>query len=49
MPKYLITGGAGFIESAVIHFLINHTNHQVINVDKLAYAGNMEPNTWPDG
>lgn len=40
--RFLITGGAGFIGSAVIRFLIEQTNHQVINVDKLTYAGNLE-------
>ena len=39
---FLITGGAGFIGSAVIRHLINHTQHRVINVDKLTYAGNLE-------
>ncbi|MCK7544306.1 dTDP-glucose 4,6-dehydratase [Marinobacter bryozoorum] len=39
---FLITGGAGFIGSAVIRELINNTNHQVVNVDKLTYAGNLE-------
>jgi len=38
----LITGGAGFIGSAVIRHIINNTNHQVVNVDKLTYAGNLE-------
>jgi dTDP-glucose 4,6-dehydratase len=38
----LITGGAGFIGSAVIRFLVNNTAHQVLNVDKLTYAGNLE-------
>jgi dTDP-glucose 4,6-dehydratase len=45
MPNYkklLITGGAGFIGSAVIRHIINNTNHHVINVDKLTYAGNLE-------
>tara|TARA_R110002167_G_scaffold24330_8_gene85743 strand:- start:1607 stop:2686 length:1080 start_codon:yes stop_codon:yes gene_type:complete len=37
----LITGGAGFIGSAVIRHLINHTEHNVLNVDKLTYAGNL--------
>jgi dTDP-glucose 4,6-dehydratase len=38
----LVTGGAGFIGSAVIRHLIQDTHHQVINVDKLTYAGNLE-------
>lgn len=38
----LITGGAGFIGSAVIRHIINNTDHRVINVDKLTYAGNLE-------
>ena len=40
--KILITGGAGFIGSAVIRHIINNTHHSVINVDKLTYAGNLE-------
>ena len=40
--KLLITGGAGFIGSAVIRHIINNTNHGVVNVDKLTYAGNLE-------
>jgi dTDP-glucose 4,6-dehydratase len=45
MPNYkklLITGGAGFIGSAVIRHIINNTDHHVVNVDKLTYAGNLE-------
>lgn len=38
----LVTGGAGFIGSAVIRFLISQTHHNVANVDKLTYAGNLE-------
>ena len=38
----LITGGAGFIGSTLIRHLINNTNYQVINVDKLTYAGHLE-------
>lgn len=38
----LVTGGAGFIGSAVIRYLINETNNNVLNVDKLTYAGNLE-------
>jgi dTDP-glucose 4,6-dehydratase len=38
----LITGGAGFIGSAVVRHIINNTQDSVINVDKLTYAGNLE-------
>jgi len=38
----IITGGAGFIGSAIIRHYIANTNHIVINVDKLTYAGNLE-------
>jgi len=40
--KILITGGAGFIGSAVIRHIITNTSHSVINFDKLTYAGNLE-------
>lgn len=40
--KILITGGAGFIGSAVIRHIILSTNNQVLNIDKLTYAGNLE-------
>ena len=40
--KFLVTGGAGFIGSAVIRHIINNTEDDVINVDKLTYAGNLE-------
>ena len=38
----LLTGGAGFIGSAVIRHIIRHTRDSVINLDKLTYAGNLE-------
>jgi dTDP-glucose 4,6-dehydratase len=40
--KIVVTGGAGFIGSALIRYLINETNHDVLNLDKLTYAGNLE-------
>ncbi|MGE4372234.1 MAG: dTDP-glucose 4,6-dehydratase [Xanthobacter sp.] len=39
--RILVTGGAGFIGSAVCRHLIRDTAHEVINVDKLTYAGNL--------
>lgn len=41
MKRYLITGGAGFIGSAVVRHIINHTNDNVVILDKLTYAGNL--------
>lgn len=41
MLNFLITGGAGFIGSAVVRFLLTNTSHRVLNVDKLTYAGNL--------
>lgn len=40
--KILITGGAGFIGSALVRFIIDETDNSVINVDSLTYAGNLE-------
>ena len=42
MKRFLVTGGASFIGSAVIRLLIEETDHQVLNFDKLVYAGNLE-------
>lgn len=42
MMNILVTGGAGFIGSAVIRHIIAHTTDNVLNVDKLTYAGNLE-------
>jgi dTDP-glucose 4,6-dehydratase len=40
--RILITGGAGFIGSALIRHLIQDTEHEVLNLDKLTYAGNLD-------
>ena len=40
--RILITGGAGFIGSAVIRYVIQNTQYNVLNIDKLTYAGNLE-------
>ena len=43
MKKMLITGGAGFIGSNFIHYILsNYNDYQVINLDKLTYAANLE-------
>jgi dTDP-glucose 4,6-dehydratase len=42
IKKILITGGAGFIGSAVIRHIIDNTEYSVVNIDKLTYAGNLE-------
>ncbi|MDC1016394.1 GDP-mannose 4,6-dehydratase [Planktomarina temperata] len=40
--KILITGGAGFIGSALVRHIINNTDHIVVNLDCLTYAGNKD-------
>ena len=42
MKKVIVTGGAGFIGSALIRYLIRATDCEVLNLDKLTYAGNTE-------
>ena len=43
MKTYLITGGAGFIGSSFIHYMLEkYDSIKIINVDKLTYAGNLE-------
>jgi dTDP-glucose 4,6-dehydratase len=42
MKKILVTGGAGFIASALTRHFIKTTDYQILNLDKLTYAGNLE-------
>ena len=39
--RILVTGGAGFIGSALVRHLIANTDHEVLNFDKLSYAGDL--------
>ena len=40
--KIIVPGGAGFIGSALVRMIINETVHEVLNIDKLTYAGHLE-------
>ena len=42
MQKLLVTGGAGFIGSNFVHYVLENTDHHVTVLDKLTYAGNVE-------
>jgi dTDP-glucose 4,6-dehydratase len=49
MATLFVTGGAGFIGSALVRKLVRETDHTVVNVDKLTYAGNLESLTEVEG
>ena len=39
--KIFVTGGAGFIGSNYVRWVLSHTDHEVVNYDALTYAGNL--------
>jgi len=41
MSKILITGSCGFIFSNVVLYMLQHTKHEIISIDKLTYAGSL--------
>jgi dTDP-glucose 4,6-dehydratase len=47
--RIVVTGGAGFIGSALVRYLIGHTEHEVLVIDKLTYAGNLASLEQVDG
>src|ERR671927_226074 len=42
MKRILVTGGAGFISSNMIRYLLQRTDHEVVTMDALTYAGNLD-------
>ena len=42
MATVIVTGGAGFIGSSLVRFLVGKTDYTVVNLDKLTYAGNLD-------
>jgi dTDP-glucose 4,6-dehydratase len=47
--RILLTGGCGFIGSAVIRYIIAHTGHEVVNLDKMTYAASLDALEVADG